>query len=89
MADQEGEDPLPKGWEKRTSRSTGQSYYLNVFTKESQWEVPTEEASSKDNEKIRCSHLLVKHSGSRYSSILPLLLPDALAFRAQATVFVA
>ncbi|KAI2806647.1 hypothetical protein RDWZM_006460 [Blomia tropicalis] len=61
-------EPLPKGWEKRISRSTGQSYYLNIYTKESQWECPTEEASTKDNEKIRCSHLLVKHRGSRRPS---------------------
>lgn len=59
---------LPKGWEKRVSRSTGQTYYLNIHTKESQWDVPTEEASSKDNEKIRASHLLVKHTGSRRPS---------------------
>lgn len=66
--DNHEEEELPKGWEKRVSRSTGQSYYLNIHTKESQWDVPTEEASSKDNEKIRCSHLLVKHSGSRRPS---------------------
>jgi NIMA-interacting peptidyl-prolyl cis-trans isomerase 1 len=59
---------LPKGWEKRVSRSTGQTYYLNIHTKESQWDTPTTEANSKDNEKIRCSHLLVKHNGSRRPS---------------------
>lgn len=46
----------------------GQVYYLNEHTKESQWETPTVEASSKDNEKIRCSHLLVKHRDSRRPS---------------------
>lgn len=66
-------DSLPSGWEKRTSRSTGQSYYLNQFTKESQWDVPTEpakaSASSKSGpEKVQCSHLLVKHAGSRRPS---------------------
>nr|QGQ62234.1 peptidyl-prolyl cis-trans isomerase [Demodex brevis] len=61
-------EDLPKGWEKRISRSTGQVYYLNVYTKESQWDRPTNEASSKDNEKIRCSHLLVKHKDSRRPS---------------------
>ena len=61
-------EELPKGWEKRVSRSTGQAYYLNTYTKESQWDRPTTEASSKDNEKIRCSHLLVKHRGSRRPS---------------------
>jgi len=67
--DDNGNDsPLPKGWEKRISRSTGQVYYLNIYTKESQWDVPTKEASSKDDEKIRCSHLLVKHRDSRRPS---------------------
>nr|QGQ62232.1 peptidyl-prolyl cis-trans isomerase [Demodex brevis] len=61
-------EDLPKGWEKRISRSTGQVYYLDVYTKESQWDRPTNEASSKDNEKIRCSHLLVKHKDSRRPS---------------------
>ena len=61
-------EDLPKGWEKRISRSTGQVYYLNIYTKESQWDRPTTEANTKDNEKIRCSHLLVKHIESRRPS---------------------
>ncbi|XP_054164512.1 peptidyl-prolyl cis-trans isomerase NIMA-interacting 1-like [Oppia nitens] len=69
MADNDDQnEELPKGWEKRVSRSTGQVYYLNIYTKESQWDRPTDEASSKDNEKIRCSHLLVKHTESRRPS---------------------
>jgi phage gp29-like protein len=28
---------VPHGWEKRKSRSTGMVYYLNIYTKESQW----------------------------------------------------
>ncbi|XP_013774555.1 peptidyl-prolyl cis-trans isomerase NIMA-interacting 1-like [Limulus polyphemus] len=70
MADEE----LPKGWEKRMSRSTGQPYYLNMFTKESQWERPTKPAeppppTSGDHlEQVRCSHLLVKHRESRRPS---------------------
>ena len=59
---------LPSGWEKRVSRSSGQAYYLNIHTKQSQWEVPTEEAKPADDTQIRCSHLLVKHSGSRRPS---------------------
>lgn len=52
---------------------TGQSYYLNQFTKESQWDAPTEpakaNASNKSGpEKVQCSHLLVKHAGSRRPS---------------------
>ena len=61
-------EELPKGWEKRISRSTGQVYYLNIYTKESQWDRPTTEANTKDDQKIRCSHLLVKHSESRRPS---------------------
>lgn len=72
------DDDFPKGWEKRMSRSTGQPYYLNIYTKESQWERPTKPAepapapsgggggSSVDH--VRCSHLLVKHSESRRPS---------------------
>ncbi|XP_026285393.1 putative peptidyl-prolyl cis-trans isomerase dodo [Frankliniella occidentalis] len=58
---------LPEGWEKRVSRSTGQHYYLNVYTKESQWDTPTSPASSSHGgpSKVQCSHLLVKHEGSR------------------------
>ena len=37
--------PLPSGWEERTSRSTGQTYFLNQFTKQSQWDPPTEAAT--------------------------------------------
>lgn len=62
------EEKIPKGWEKRVSRSTGQTYYLNIHTKESQWDLPTDDANPKDSEKIRCAHLLVKHKGSRYVS---------------------
>lgn len=47
------------------------TYYLNVHTKESQWEIPTKPAendSQDKDSKIQCSHLLVKHSGSRRPS---------------------
>ena len=55
---------LPSGWEKHVSKSTGREYYLNIHTKQSQWDPPTE-ASSKQ---VRCSHLLVKHKDSRRPS---------------------
>ncbi|KAI8482402.1 PREDICTED: peptidyl-prolyl cis-trans isomerase NIMA-interacting 1-like [Branchiostoma belcheri] len=61
MGDQED---LPEGWEKRVSKSQGRAYYLNVYTKQSQWEKPTDAATSQ----VRCSHLLVKHVGSRRPS---------------------
>ncbi|XP_059615592.1 putative peptidyl-prolyl cis-trans isomerase dodo [Phlebotomus argentipes] len=65
------EEAVPAGWEKRLSRSTGMHYYLNVHTKESQWDLPTapaEAASSQGPSQIQCSHLLVKHSKSRRPS---------------------
>lgn len=43
-SDKGSSEVLPEGWEKRTSRSTGLSYYLNIFTKESQWETPRKPA---------------------------------------------
>ena len=50
----------------------GQSYFLNQYTKESQWDVPTEpakpDASKGGPDKVQCSHLLVKHAGSRRPS---------------------
>jgi len=49
------------------SRSTGKAYYVNVHTKESIWERPTSPAKASD-EKVQCSHLLVKHAGSRRPS---------------------
>uniref|UniRef100_T1HVU3 Peptidyl-prolyl cis-trans isomerase n=1 Tax=Rhodnius prolixus TaxID=13249 RepID=T1HVU3_RHOPR len=67
------DDELPSGWEKRLSRSTGQHYYLNVYTKESQWERPDKPAepssySGGGPEQVQCSHLLVKHEQSRRPS---------------------
>lgn len=50
----------------------GLAYYLNVYTKESQWELPTSPAkpdgSSKDPSQVQCAHLLVKHKNSRRPS---------------------
>ncbi|XP_049938263.1 putative peptidyl-prolyl cis-trans isomerase dodo [Schistocerca serialis cubense] len=65
------EEELPSGWEKRLSRSIGQHYYLNVYTKESQWDrpdKPAEPVSSSGPEQVQCSHLLVKHQNSRRPS---------------------
>lgn len=48
---------------------SGKEYYVNQFTKESQWEKPTapaEPGSSAD--KVQASHLLVKHKDSRRPS---------------------
>ncbi|CAG5007280.1 unnamed protein product [Parnassius apollo] len=70
------EEPLPEGWEARKSRSTGMTYYLNCHTKKSQWERPNAPAPLEDDEdddgsfptEVQCSHILVKHSGSRRPS---------------------
>ncbi|CAG4988425.1 unnamed protein product [Colias eurytheme] len=62
-SDKEG--PLPEGWEMRKSRSTGMAYFLNTYTKKSQWERPDAPA---DPGEIRCSHILVKHAQSRRPS---------------------
>lgn len=48
-------------------------YYLNTHTKKSQWEKPEGPAPLEDEEEedsaspksVQCSHLLVKHAGSR------------------------
>ena len=55
-------DPsLPAGWIEKTSRSTGEKYYLNTLTNASQWTKPTDAAK----DEIQASHLLVKHRESR------------------------
>lgn len=48
-------------------------YYLNTKTKKSQWEKPETPAEEEDEDSsapkaVRCSHLLVKHAGSRRPS---------------------
>jgi len=71
MSDNEDNSVVPEGWEKRTSRSTGKTYYLNIYTKESQWNCPTspaQPAGAGGPSQVQCSHLLVKHAGSRRPS---------------------
>nr|KAF6481482.1 peptidylprolyl cis/trans isomerase, NIMA-interacting 1 [Molossus molossus] len=71
MAD---EEKLPLGWEKRMSRSSGRVYYFNHITNASQWERPSGNSSGSGKNgqgeptRVRCSHLLVKHSQSRRPS---------------------
>jgi NIMA-interacting peptidyl-prolyl cis-trans isomerase 1 len=61
------EQPLPKGWEKRLSRSSGREYYFNTITHKSVWERPSKDATEEPS-KVRCYHILVKHAGSRNPS---------------------
>jgi len=65
--DDDAEIQLPKGWEKRMSRSSSREYYFNVFTGKSQWNRPTKNAEedTKIPEKVHCYHILVKHENSR------------------------
>lgn len=42
---------------------TGKTYFLNVHTKQSQWDKPTGPAVP--GAQVRCSHLLIKHKDSR------------------------
>ena len=58
-------DNLPDGWVMKTSKSTGKTYYFNLQTKESQWDKP--DGGAEEN-KVRASHLLVKHDESRRPS---------------------
>lgn len=49
----------------------GQHYYLNIYTKDSQWDrpdKPAEPVSSSGPDQVQCSHLLVKHNESRRPS---------------------
>nr|XP_057945111.1 peptidyl-prolyl cis-trans isomerase NIMA-interacting 1 [Doryrhamphus excisus] len=64
MADEEN---LPSGWEKRMSRNSGKVYYFNHTTNASQWERPVGDCLG-EPDKVRCSHLLVKHNQSRRPS---------------------
>ncbi|KAI7883600.1 peptidyl-prolyl cis-trans isomerase pin1 [Lichtheimia hyalospora FSU 10163] len=54
---------LPPNWVTRHSRTYNKEYYFNTVTKESRWDPPTA-----DNERVRASHLLVKHKDSRRPS---------------------
>jgi len=56
---------VPEGWEERVSKSSGKTYYLNLLTKESQWEMPSEPAKGFPDGQVQASHLLVKHRDSR------------------------
>ena len=47
---------------------TGQSYFVNKYTKQSQWDRPTEAAKPPSEDKVQASHLLVKHRDSRRPS---------------------
>lgn len=61
--------PLPDGWIKKESRSSGRNYYVNKYTNASQWDRPTVEATKPPRpESVHAFHLLVKHVESRRPS---------------------
>ena len=49
------------------SKSRGVAYFLNTVTGETQWERPSEAAKA-DTGKVRASHIVIKHAGSRRPS---------------------
>ena len=60
---------LPAGWKSKESKShPGTFFYINDYSGETQWEIPTKPAQPKNVESVRCSHLLRKHRGSRRPS---------------------
>ncbi len=60
---------LPEGWECRESKSqAGKLYYINKFTKETQWERPTSPAMPRAESEVQAFHILKKHNGSRRPS---------------------
>lgn len=60
---------LPPGWQQRVSKSHhGRAYFVNKFTGETQWEIPTETAQPSTEKQIQCLHILKKHAGSRRPS---------------------
>jgi NIMA-interacting peptidyl-prolyl cis-trans isomerase 1 len=62
---------LPDGWTIRKSKTHNREYFFHEATKESQWEPPAgtdlEQLDKYKNQpkKVRASHLLIKHNGSR------------------------
>ncbi|KAL1932535.1 hypothetical protein VTP01DRAFT_8213 [Rhizomucor pusillus] len=56
---------LPANWVVRHSRTYDKDYYFNTVTKESRWDAPV---AAEDRERVRVSHLLVKHRESRRPS---------------------
>uniref|UniRef100_A0A915IN24 peptidylprolyl isomerase n=1 Tax=Romanomermis culicivorax TaxID=13658 RepID=A0A915IN24_ROMCU len=72
----ENDISLPDGWEEHKSRSTGEIYYINIYTNKSQWTVPTEPAAPHNQDRnkpfksdeIRVSHILCKHKDSKRPS---------------------
>ncbi|KAI7952342.1 hypothetical protein MJO29_007973 [Puccinia striiformis f. sp. tritici] len=51
-SDEIASTPLPEGWISRISKGSKKTYYVNVFTRTSQWILPTEPASGKPTKPI-------------------------------------
>jgi len=72
-------DSLPPNWVQKHSSSRNRTYFFNTVTGESVWERPTggseshkrkaaEEQQQRGGDRVRASHLLVKHKDSRRPS---------------------
>lgn len=67
----EDDEELPWGWQKRMSRTSGKPYYLNLFSKKSQWHAPSTPGwispthHENDWPKVRVAHVLIRHKDSR------------------------
>lgn len=60
---------LPAGWTQKESKShAGRMYYINNYSGETTWTMPTEAALPTDEKKVQVYHILRKHSGSRRPS---------------------
>ncbi|CAO3625128.1 unnamed protein product [Cunninghamella echinulata] len=55
---------LPPNWVVKHSRTYDKDYYFNTVTKESRWDAPP----TNTIDRVRASHLLVKHKDSRRPS---------------------
>ena len=64
-------ETVPVGWEMRMSRSWGKVYYLNLFTKKSQWNLPTSPAKPNlDNVQVKAGLQRLKQRDTRGQSSL-------------------
>lgn len=60
---------LPEGWSQKESKShEGRVYYINNYTGETTWHLPTKPAHKSDGEEVHVYHILRKHRESRRPS---------------------
>ena len=57
VAEVESLRKLPEGWKEGWSRTNGRPYYINVFTFESQWQIPTKPAERGPDQAVTIQQL--------------------------------